>query len=52
MEGDLPTDSAGIMIGVVDFPKLTVVCVMMDWESVFYLKSNAKLDFECLEEGF
>jgi len=52
MEGDLPTESAGIMTGALDFSKLTVVSVMTEWKSVFYLKSDAKLDFECLERIF
>jgi len=51
-EGDLPTESAGIMTGALDFSKLTVESVMTDWKSVFYLKSDAKLDFECLERIF
>jgi len=52
MEGDLPTESAGIMTGALDFSKLKVESVMTDWKSVFYLKSDAKLDFECLERIF
>merc|ERR1719317_1414447 len=52
MEGDLPTESAGIMTGALDFSKLKVESVMTDWNSVFYLKSDAKLDFECLERIF
>jgi len=52
MEGDLPTDSAGIMTGALDFSKLTVESVMTDWKSVFYLESDAKLDFACLERIF
>jgi len=52
MEGDLPTESAGIMTGALDFSKLTVESVMTDWKSVFYLESDAKLDFECLERIF
>jgi len=52
MEGDLPTESAGIMTGALDFSKLTVESVMTEWKSVFYLKSDARLDFECLERIF
>jgi len=52
MEGDLPTESAGIMTGALDFSKLTVESVMTEWKSVFYLKSDSKLDFECLERIF
>jgi len=52
MEGDLPTESAGIMTGALDFSKLTVESVMTEWKSVFWLKSDAKLDFECLERIF
>jgi len=51
-EGDLPTETAGIMSGALDFSKLTVQSIMTEWKSVFYLKSDAKLDFECLERIF
>jgi metal transporter CNNM len=51
-EGDLPTETAGIMSGALDFSKLTVHSIMTEWKSVFYLKSDAKLDFECLERIF
>lgn len=52
MEGDLPTMSAGIMKGALDFSKLTVQSVMTDWEDVFFLWSDANLDFDTLEKIF
>jgi len=52
MQGDLPTVSAGIMQGALDFSKLTVESVMTQWKSVFYLYCDAKLDFEVLEKIF
>jgi len=51
-QGDLPTESAGIMQGALDFSKLTVESVMTEWKSVFFLRSDAKLDFEKLERIF
>merc|ERR1719233_2454013 len=51
-EGDLPTMSAGIMQGALDFSKLTVQSVMTEWESVFSLSSDANLDFDTLEKIF
>jgi len=51
-EGNLTALSAGIMQGALDFSKLTVEEVMTDWKSVFYLKSDAQLDFESLERIF
>jgi len=51
-EGDLTKISAGIMQGALDFSKLTVESIMTEWKSVFYLKSDAKLDFESLEKIF
>jgi len=51
-QGDLPTISAGIMQGALDFSKLTVESVMTEWKSVFFLNSDAKLDFDTLERIF
>jgi len=51
-QGDLPAASAGIMQGALDFSKLTVESVMTEWESVFFLYSDAHLDFESLEKIF
>jgi len=51
-EGDLPTMSAGIMQGALDFSKLTVQSVMTEWEKVFFLWSDANLDFDTLEKIF
>jgi len=52
MQGQLPPVTAGIMQGALDFSKLTVESVMTDWKSVFYLSSDAKLDFDTLEKIF
>jgi len=51
-QGDLPTISAGIMQGALDFSKLTVQSVMTDWKSVFFLYNDVNLDFEALGRIF
>jgi len=51
-EGELPKESARIMQGALDFSKLTVESVMTEWSSVFYLYSDANLDFDNLEKIF
>lgn len=51
-EGELPSMSAGIMKGALDFSKLKVQNVMTEWQSVFYLHSDANLDFDSLERIF
>merc|ERR1719317_1893814 len=40
------------MQGALDFSKLTVERVMTEWESVFSIYSDAKLDFDTLERIF
>jgi len=51
-QGDLPTFSAGIMQGALDFSRLTVQSVMTEWKSVFFLYSDVNLDFEALGRIF
>jgi len=51
-QGDLPTVSAGIMQGALDFSRLTVQNVMTDWKSVFFLYNDVNLDFEALGRIF
>jgi len=50
--GGLPSISAGIMQGALDFSKLTVERVMTQWKDVFFLRSDALLDFLTLEKIF
>jgi len=51
-EGNLTSVSAGIMQGALNFANLTIESVMTEWKSVFYLESDAKLDFQTLERIF
>jgi len=51
-KGDLASISAGIMQGALDFSKLTVERVMTVWKDVFFLRSDALLDFITLEKIF
>jgi len=51
-KGSLPSISAGIMQGALDFSKLTAERVMTQWKDVFFLRSDALLDFITLEKIF
>jgi len=51
-KGNLPSISAGIMQGALDFTKLTVERVMTKWKDVFFLRRDALLDFLTLERIF
>jgi len=51
-KGNLPSISAGIMQGALDFTKLTVERVMTKWKDVFFLRHDALLDFLTLEKIF
>jgi len=51
-KGNLPSISASIMQGALDFTKLTVERVMTKWNDVFFLRHDALLDFLTLEKIF
>jgi len=51
-QGELNTESAGIMQGALDFSKLQVGRVMTDWKEVFFIYSDINLDFVALERIF
>jgi len=51
-QGELNTESAGIMQGALDFSKLEVGKVMTDWKNVFFIYSDIKLGFVALERIF
>jgi len=51
-QGELNTESAGIMQGALDFSKLQVGKVMTDWKEVFFIYSDINLDFVVLERIF
>merc|ERR1719285_708175 len=51
-KGNLPSITASIMQGALDFTKLTVERVMTQWKDVFFLRRDALLDFLTLERIF